>query len=64
MKFAIGETHKARINGYVYKIHIVGIVDDVMVVYKYYGKHKQWWHYGVKREDDLSFYIEMADRTI
>jgi hypothetical protein len=30
-----------------YKIHIVAIVEN-MVVFKYYGKHKQRWHYEIK----------------
>ena len=64
MSFAIGETYRARINGSIYKIHIVGLVDDVMIVFKYYGKHKQWWHYEVKRDGDLAFDIEMAARPI
>lgn len=38
-------------NGTEYKHHIVAIVEDgenVMVVHKYYGKHKQWWHYEIE----------------
>lgn len=31
-----------------YKCHIVGIVDENMIVYKWYGRHKQWWHYSVE----------------
>ena len=29
-------------------IHTVGIVDSDMVVYKWWGKHKQRWFYVVK----------------
>ena len=31
-----------------YKCHIVAIVNDdkgTVIVYRYYGKVKQWWHY-------------------
>jgi hypothetical protein len=39
-----------------YKIHIVRIVYDAgrkLVVYKWYGKHKQWWHYNIEYADYL-----------
>jgi len=43
-----------------YKCYIVSILKDetpAQVVYKYYGKHKQWWHYFVtsEREFDMCF---------
>ena len=34
-----------------YKCHVVAIVDDYMVVYKWYGRVKQWWHYEVYHND-------------
>tara|TARA_R110001592_G_scaffold361526_1_gene672383 strand:- start:1179 stop:1379 length:201 start_codon:yes stop_codon:yes gene_type:complete len=61
MEFKEGQTYKSRISNKNYKIHIVAVVDDCMVVYKFYGKHKQWWHYAIKRADDLEFYIELAE---
>jgi hypothetical protein len=33
------------------KCHIVNIFEDneeTMIVYKFYGKYKQWWHYEVE----------------
>jgi len=33
------------------KYHVVNIFEDnseIIVVYKYYGKYKQWWHYSVE----------------
>ena len=33
-----------------YKCHVVAILDEEnhpQIVYKYYGNHKQWWHYFV-----------------
>lgn len=61
MEFKAGQAYKCRINNKNYKIHIVAVVDINMVVYKFYGKHKQWWHYEIKRADDLEFYIELAE---
>ena len=29
-------------------IHILAVVDEDMIVYKYYGKHKQKWFYCVE----------------
>lgn len=43
-----------------YLIHIVAIVDLDQVVYKYYGRHKQWWHYEIEQVDLLQVRI---DRT-
>lgn len=35
-----------------YKFHVVEIIKnekpEPIVIYKYYGKHKQWWHYEVE----------------
>jgi len=36
-----------------YEYHIIGIPlfqseDDKLIIYKYFGKHKQWWHYEIK----------------
>ena len=31
-----------------YKCHVLAIVDEDMVVYKYFGRRKQWWHYEVE----------------
>lgn len=60
MQFETGDIHKCWLNGRNYKIHIVAVVDGCMVVYKWYGKHKQWWHYEVKHADDLECYIALA----
>jgi hypothetical protein len=38
-----------------YKCHILAIIEDTenpglfskQIVYKYYGKRKQWWHYDI-----------------
>ena len=36
-----------------YKCHILAIFDNYMVAYKYYGRHKQWWHYEIKSKITL-----------
>jgi hypothetical protein len=36
-----------------YKCHVVTVVDECMIVYKWYGRHKQWWHYEVEDEELL-----------
>lgn len=30
-----------------YKCHVLAIVDEDMIVYKWFGRRKQWWHYEV-----------------
>lgn len=61
MEFKVGDTHHKFIGpGNPYKIHVVAIVDEVHVVYKWYGKHKQWWHYEVEHKDLLEIQIERA----
>lgn len=31
-----------------YLYHVRSVVDNNIVVVKYYGKHKQWWHYEIQ----------------
>ena len=33
-----------------YKCHILAVVDNEYIVYKWYGKHKQYWHYQVEHK--------------
>ena len=38
------------------KCHIVNIFEDDdedIIVFKFYGKHKQYWHYRVMPDDDF-----------
>ena len=42
-----------------YKCHIVSLLkeeSEPQIVYKYFGKHKQWWHYHIKSK----FWFENA----
>ncbi len=64
--FKKGDTYHI-IKGHVkpYKIHIVSIIKDNgnrLVVYKYFGRHKQWWHYCIEDEEILDFKIDLCKR--
>ena len=43
-----------------YKIHILAIIQD-MVVFRWYGKHKQWWHYEIEDQYFLESQIEHCE---
>lgn len=36
-----------------HKCHIVEMIECNMVVFKWYGKHKRWWHYQVEDADHI-----------
>lgn len=44
--------------GRVQRIHIVELIENDMIVYKYFGKHKQWWHYKINSSLELNEYYE------
>jgi hypothetical protein len=61
VKFEVGGTFKLAKGlprDKLYRCHILAIVDEDYVVYKWYGKHKQWWHYEVERKDFLEMEIK------
>lgn len=59
MKYEIGQTYYMNKGpGKPYKVHIVGIVDDHYIVYKWYGRHKQWWHYEVDKDTVFQILVE------
>jgi hypothetical protein len=63
MMYAVGETYKAKLMpGLPYKIHICAVVDDNQIVFKYYGRHKQWWHYRIEEVGFLEIYISRANK--
>ena len=63
--FKKGETyHILQGPGEPYKIHVLEIVDGQYVVYKWYGRHKQWWHYNVEHEDILQVRIVRAGEQV
>ena len=60
MNFEIGKKYPIYRKfgfGKPYLIHVLAIVDDYYVVYKWYGRHKQWWHYGVDYDRSLRPYL-------
>ena len=63
-KFKVGQNYKLRIGQHVYKIHIVAVVEECLIVYRYYGKVKQWWHYDVADDDMLTSEIERTYRFL
>ena len=65
MKFIPGQTYRANIGGRVYKIHIMYRLKSIyrgkwLIVYRYYGKHKQWWHEAIEMERTLSVLVDIA----
>lgn len=60
MKFKKGQTYRAAIQGMnIYKIHILAVIEG-MVVYRWYGRHKQWWHYSIETKEMVEFFIKNA----
>ena len=64
MTFEKGKTYRIHDQsiGESRKIHIVELIENDMIVYKYFGKHKQWWHYFVESKKQLEFYFELAKK--
>jgi hypothetical protein len=44
------------------KCHIVELIENDMIVYKWFGKHKRWWHYFVESRRWLEWASEMAEK--
>lgn len=68
LDFKVGQTYRAHIMGNIgiYKIYIEAIIPSVnrngnMIVYRYYGKHKQYWHYVIKEDWWVTQDIEWAN---
>ncbi len=61
IKFKKGDTHQIHMapSGF-YKIHILEVIDECYVVYKWYGRHKQWWHYVIEWDGILDGKIQRA----
>ena len=60
--FKPGDTYHI-LNGPVHtnKIHVLTVVDDEYVVFKWYGRYKQWWHYQVEHEELLDIKTRRAE---
>ena len=45
------------------KIHIVAVIEDdghIIIVYKWYGLHKQWWHYEIESQYAMDLMIQFG----
>lgn len=66
IEFEVGQTYRACFGvGTGYKIHIVQVIptvydDHFVIVYRYFGKHKQYWHYELRDKKMLEMYIDFA----
>jgi len=61
MKFNIGDKFHQKNDKRLY--HVVAILEekpDAQVVYKYFGIHKQWWHYEIKSMDDMITHFDIG----
>lgn len=62
MKFKIGDTyHILRGSTKPYKIHVIAMFEsdgNRIIAIKWYGRHKQWWHYEIKEDYLLESEIE------
>jgi hypothetical protein len=62
IKFYVGDNHYIlKGPGKPYKIHILSLLKsdgNNLVIYKWYGRHKQWWHYEIKEDYLLEIEIE------
>lgn len=47
-----------------YLFHILGIFDEEQVAVKYFGKHRQWWHYQFFDMWDLYFAYQNGNLEI
>lgn len=70
MEFKEGQKIKAKIpfGSNPMKVHICYVLpstayrDITLIIYKVYGKHKQWWHEFMCTAQDMKHYVEMAKR--
>lgn len=65
MTVEAGKTYRALVGIYTYKVHIDRIFNSIykgkrLIIYRYYGKHKQWWHEELCDEYEMKTMIEKA----
>lgn len=46
--------------GWIQKIRIVELIENDMIVYKFFGKRKRWWHYRINHIREIEKYLEIA----
>ncbi len=57
----IGDTFNHR--NYRIKYHVLAVLDDepeTQVVLKYYGNHKQWWHYKIEALEVIETWLDVG----
>jgi len=42
-----------------YKCHTLAIIED-HIVFKWFGRHKQWWHYEIEYKETIEWRIKRA----
>lgn len=64
MNFEKGKSYTIMVPslGELRKAHIVELIENDMIVYKWFGKRKQWWHYFVESRDRMIFNVEQAEK--
>lgn len=45
-----------------YKCHVLEIIDNEYVVYKWYGKYRQYWHYEIEHYTFVESKIKLHKR--
>lgn len=68
MEFKEGETYRVFIGPHTYKIHIMYILDSLykdekLVIYRYYGRNKQYWHQVMVIDFELTWKVENAQKS-
>jgi hypothetical protein len=38
--------------------------DEVLIVYRVFGKHRQWWHHAMCSIEEMRFYIQVANNEL
>ena len=64
MEFKAGQTYHIIKGIEIYKIHIVSVIDENQVVYKWFGKQQRWWHYNIILDVELEIEIERYNKKI
>lgn len=67
-KYTPGQTFNAYIpfGQDVMKVHIEHVIPSYYarwnIIYRVYGKHKQWWHEFMCSDEDMDWYIERSKK--
>ncbi len=63
IKIKVGDIFHGCWNlGKPYKCYVLAIVDKDQIVFRYYGRRKQYWHYDVKWIGMIEVYINTAKK--